>query len=500
MSTFHRPFPTLALAVVRTILIRALCLAIVPGVFLAPGLRADDWPQWMGPQRDGVWRETGLLDRLPTNGPTVIWRAAVNRGYCGPAVAGGRVYLLDRVQGKPPERKPGDRSLPSIPGNERVLCVDAATGRTLWEHTYDCNYRISYPSGPRATPLVSGGRVHTLGAMGDLRCLNATNGAVLWKRDLATDYAGEPPVWGYAAHPLLEGDRLICTVGGTNSAVVAFDAATGRELWRALTAREIGYAPPIAHTIAGRRQVIVWHPDGVAGLDPATGQTLWTHAYPVGGKPQRPEVTIAMPRLAGSRLFLTSFYQGSLLLDLGTPEPSVVWNRRSRKKSEFEEGLHTTMCTPVIRDGQIYGFCGFGELRCLDLATGDRRWESREATTLPGTNAAPSLFGHAFIVEQGDRHWLWNDQGELILARLRPEGYSELGRARLLPTIEHTRGRDVLWCPPAFAGRRMYVHNGRELICVSLAATDAGTNLPTTDSKLEPAAATPAQPAVPPRA
>jgi outer membrane protein assembly factor BamB len=428
--------------------------------------RADDWPQWMGPQRDGIWRETNLLERLPAGGPPILWRTNVQRGYSGPAVVGDRLFIIDRLQGKAPERKPGERSLPVIPGNERVLCLDAHTGARIWDYTYDCAYRISYPAGPRATPLVAGGRVYALGAMGDLLCLDTKDGRVVWQRQFLKDFTEEPPVWGYAAHPLLDGDRLICLVGGTNSAVVAFHKDTGRELWRALHTREIGYAPPVIYTVGEQRQLIIWHPDGVAGLAPETGRVLWTNAYPIGGKPQRPEVTIAMPRLAGTQLFLSSFYQGSLLLDIGAPEPRVVWNRRSKRKSEFEEGLHTTMCTPVIRDRHIFGVCGFGEFRCLDLATGDRRWESYQPT-----EGKKSLFGQVFIVEQAGRYWLWNDQGELILARLSPSGYEEISRAKLLPTIEHTRGRDVLWCHPAFAHRRLYVHNGQELICVSLDAS-----------------------------
>jgi len=445
----------------------AVCLTSV-----GSAVHADDWPQWMGPQRDGVWREAGVIEKLPTNGPAVVWRTNVNRGYSGPAVVGDRLFMLDRLQSKPPERKPGERTLPVITGNERVLCLDARTGVKIWEHAYDCAYRISYPAGPRATPLVAGGRVFTLGAMGDLLCLETQDGKVVWRRELLKDFTDEPPVWGYAAHPLLDGDRLICLVGGTNSAVVAFHKDTGKELWRALDTREIGYAPPVIYTVGGKRQLIIWHPDGVVGLTTETGKVLWTHPYPVGGKPQRPEVTIAMPRLVGMKLFLSSYYQGSLLLDLAGSEPTVAWNRRSKRKSEFDEGLHTTMCTPVIRDGHLYGMCGFGELRCLDLANGNRKWE-----TFAPTEGKKSLFGQVFIVEQAGRYWMWNDQGELILTKLNPQGYEEISRAKLLPTIEHTRGRDVLWCHPAFANRRAYMHNGQELICVSLAATNTPANL-----------------------
>src|SRR6266568_7817214 len=169
--------------------------------------QADDWPQWLGPQRDGVWREAGILEKLPEGGPKVLWRVTVNAGYCGPAVADGWVFLMDRVAGRMPERKRGDRSVAQVPGNERVLCLDARSGAKLWEHTYDCPYRIDYPAGPRATPVVAGGRVFALGAMGDLRCLNAADGKLIWAVNFVTTLQAEVPTWGWAAHPLLAGER-----------------------------------------------------------------------------------------------------------------------------------------------------------------------------------------------------------------------------------------------------------------------------------------------------
>ncbi|MEK7677771.1 MAG: PQQ-binding-like beta-propeller repeat protein [Verrucomicrobiota bacterium] len=426
---------------------------------------ADDWPQWMGPRRDGVWRENGIVRRFPTNGPPVLWRRPIHGGYSGPAVVGHRLFLMDRKAGQMAERKKGDNSLPQIPGNERVLCLDARNGQTVWEHSYDCPYRIDYPAGPRTTPVIADGKVFTLGAMGDLLCLSADEGKVLWSRHLLRDYqlAG-PPLWGWAGHPLLDGERLICLAGGTNSAVVAFHKETGQEIWRALTAVEIGYAPPVIYTINGQRQLIIWHPDAVNGLEPETGQLLWSQPYPVEGKPQRPEVTIAMPRLEGDRLFVSSFYHGSLLLQIGADGAKVAWNRHSSSKSVMNDGLHTVLGTPFLKEGFIYGICGFGELRCLDMQTGERRWE-----TYAATGGQKGFFANVFIIEHEDRAFLWNDQGELLLARLRPEGFAEISRAKLLDPVENTRGRDVLWCHPAFANRCAYMHNGKELICVSLA-------------------------------
>jgi len=428
-------------------------------------LFADDWPQWMGPGRDGVWRETGIVENLPTNQLPVKWKVPVNAGYVGPAVVSNRLFLMDRKAGTAGPRKTGERASGEVPGNERVVCLDTATGDKVWEHSYDRPYRISYPAGPRATPIVSGDRIYTLGAMGDLKCLKASDGSPIWHHDLAKEYTGgEVQAWGWAAHPLLKDDLLYCLVGGSNSAVVAFEAATGKERWRALTTRETGYAPPMIYTIAGKPTLVVWHPEAIAGLDPATGDVRWQQTYPIVGKLQRPEVTIATPRFDGRRLFITSFYHGATLLEPSADSVRVLWNRKSSRQSEMNDGLHTTMCTPLLKGGFLYGVCGFGELRCLGVATGDRRWESLDAV-----GGEQGLFAHAFLIEQGDRTWLWNDHGELILAKLNPMGYFELGRSKLLETVENTRGRDVLWCHPAFAGRRMYVHNGRELICVDLA-------------------------------
>lgn len=429
---------------------------------------ADTWPQWLGPNHDGVWRESGIVNKFPTNGPPVRWKVPVNKGYCGPAVVGDRLYMMDRLPGAPYVRKPGDKTIPAAAGNERVLCLNAATGEKVWEYTYDCPYRIGYPAGPRATPVVAGGRVFTLGAMGDLLCLDEKEGKVIWEHHLLKDYElADPPTWGYAAAPLLEGQKLVCMVGGTNTAVVAFDKDTGKELWRALTTYEIGYAPPSIQEIAGKRQLLIWHPEALVGLELETGKTLWTQKYPAAGKPQRPEVTIATPRVQDSRIFVSSFYHGSLLVEVtNTPfGAQVAWDRHSTNESHFESGIHTVMCTPIWKGGYIYGVCGKGELRCLDALTGDRVWESDAAM-----GGKLGYFGNAFLVEHEDSVFIWNDQGELILGKLSPKGFEEISKAKLLETIENTRGREVQWCHPAFANRCAYVHNGKELICVSLEA------------------------------
>jgi outer membrane protein assembly factor BamB len=304
--------------------------------------------------------------------------------------------------------------------------------------------------------------------MGDLRCLDAATGALVWSRNFRTDFGlKRAPVWGWSSSPLLEGDRLYCLVGGDGSAVVCFDAGTGHEIWRALSTEEIGYAPLLMHDVHGKKQLIVWHTEAVVGLEPATGDVFWSQDYPPEGERQRPEVSIAAPRMIGSdRLLLITFYHGAMLLKLpaGEGKPDLLWNHKSPKLMQPAVGLHTVMCTPVVKGNHIYGVCGHGELRCLELDTGKRVWE-----TLAAVNHKRGLFAHAFLVEQADRFWIYNDQGDLILARLTPLGYEEIGRKHLLDTTLATRGRNVTWCHPAFANRCAYVRNDKELVCVSLA-------------------------------
>src|SRR5882672_4440335 len=182
-------------------------VALGLGVFsiTIAALHADDWPQWLGPQRDAVWRETGIIEKFPTNGLKFRWRVAIGGGYSGPAVAKGRVYVMDRQLAKGAANPSSPWGRGEIPGNERVLCLNEADGKILWQHEYECPYTVSYASGPRVTPSVHDGRVYTLGAEGNLLCLDAEKGAVLWSRDFKKEFGIKTPVWGFAGHPLVDG-------------------------------------------------------------------------------------------------------------------------------------------------------------------------------------------------------------------------------------------------------------------------------------------------------
>jgi outer membrane protein assembly factor BamB len=446
-----------------------ILLSLFAGVSLAAATpsEAADWSQWLGNERDGVWHESGLLDKFPEGGPDVIWRVPVGAGYSGPAVVGEHVYVMDREQRGDEPDQPPPSGAKGIPGSERVLCLSAADGQVVWKYEYDCPYTISYPTGPRTTPLVHEGRVYTLGAMGDLACLNADDGTVQWSENLLAKYRAEVPIWGCAAHPLLDGDLLYCLVGGKESAVVALDKDTGQEVWKALGSIEVGYSPPMIYEIDGRRQLIIWLSEAIYGLDPTTGQQLWRQDYPEHGPPQRPAVNIITVKNIGNLLYLSTFYHGPLMVKveaLAAPHASVAWSGEGRRKNRTE-GPHCLMASPVFKDGFGYAVGREGELRCFRTDNGEELWQSYAPVV-----GKPADCGTVFIVPQGERSVLFNDQGELILAHLSPEGYREIDRARILEPVTAARGRQVVWSHPAFARRCVFARNDEELVCVSMAA------------------------------
>jgi outer membrane protein assembly factor BamB len=431
--------------------------------------RADDWPQWLGPQRDGVWREKDIVDRFPVKGPPVRWRAPVGGGYAGPAVAGDRVYLTDRILDSGVKDPTNLFARASSPGKERILCLEEATGKVLWQHSYSVKYEISYPCGPRCTPLVREGRVYCLGAMGHLVCLDAQTGQVHWSKNLPQDYKARIPLWGYAAHPMLDGDKLICLVGGDDSVVVAFEAASGKEKWRALSFErgqtELGYCPPMLIEAGGTRQLIIWHPEAVNSLDPETGKVYWSQKFRLNAN-----MAIATPQLAGDLLLVSAFYNGSMMLRLSrdTPAAKLVWQGQGRGETPNRtDTLHSVMATPFIRDGFIYGVCSYGELRCVRAADGERIWEDLRAT---GRQKEPvERWANAFLTPQNDRWFLFNEKGDLIIARLSPRGYDEIDRTHLLEPTGRALERHVVWSHPAYAHKCIFVRNDKEIVCASLA-------------------------------
>lgn len=411
---------------------------------------ADDWPQWRGPKRDGVWREDGIIEKFSSDQVPIKWSVPISSGYSGPTVAGGRVFVTDRVV-EPKQI-------------ERVLCFDEKDGTPLWDFSYDCLYAgVSYTAGPRASVTIDGARAYSLGTMGHMYCFDCEDGTVKWYKDLDAEYEIEMPTWGIAAAPLIEGDLIIVQIGGADDAcIVALDKHTGRERWHALGDRA-SYAAPIMIEQANRRVLVCWTGDNVVGLDPTSGEVYWKHPY----KPSRMVIAIATPVVHNDRLFVTSFYDGSLMLKLNEDRLSVeqVW-RRAGPDERQTDSLHSIISTPYLAGDYVYGVDSYGELRCLDAKTGDRIWEDLTATS-------NVRWGNIHMVQNGDKMWMFNELGELIIGRLSPDGFDEISRAKLVePTTDQLRRRDqgVCWAHPAYANRHVFARSDKELVCASLAA------------------------------
>ena len=449
---------------------RVVCL--ITAAVAPAAARADDWPQWLGPRRDAVWREAKVVTAIPAAGLPVKWRVPLEGGYSGPAVADGRVYVMDYVRRSGElSNAPNDRTI--LEGSERIVCLDAATGKLLWKHEYDRPYSISYAAGPRCTPTVADGKVYALGAEGNLLCLDARTGAVLWSKDFTQEYGAPVPIWGFCGHPLVEGDLLVCLAGGPGSVAVAFDKDTGAERWRALSASESGYCPPTIIEAAGRRQLVIWDADNLSALDPQSGAVLWSQPLkPLYG------MSIMAPQVAdtaqGRVLFASGIGRVGALYRLAADAPAaeLVW------RGEPKSAVYCANSTPFIAGDTLYGVdCDTGALTAVALADGRRLWESLAPTT---GGDRRGRHGTAFLVRQaaaGDddppgtvRTWIFTETGDLVLARLSPERYEELGRMHVVDPTNECFGRDVVWSHPAFAGGCIFVRNDRELVCVSASA------------------------------
>jgi len=397
---------------------------------LASMTLAEDWPRWRGPRGDGSWRAPRLKAAWPKTLPRK-WRTPIGGGYAGISVSDERVYTMDR-QVQPRE-------------TERVICCQAGTGRILWTHSYPVSYgKLEYGSGPRAAPTVHRGRIYTLGALGDLFCLDARTGHQVFECSLQKRFAGRLPTWGYAASPLIIGRTVIVQPGGLNGrSIVALDARNGRTLWQSLSDKA-AYATPLVIDVAGHPQLVVWTPSHVRGLDPATGKPLWAIPYKV-----TMGVAIASPAISGDLLLVSGYWEGTRAIRLS---PDGRTARLAWSENRFLRGF---MSQPLLKDGHAYMLDKQYGVSCFELATGKKLWDDKNRTTPRNRNPQVSLVW----LEGTDRALALNDQGELVLMELAPSGRRELARTRIVgPT----------WSHPAFAGTAVYARSDTELVRVEL--------------------------------
>ena len=387
---------------------------------------AADWPQWLGPSRDGVYRGEDLADSWPKSGPPVLWRKKVGHGFSNPVVSQGRLILFHRR------------------GNKEVVeALDAKTAEPVWTFDYPTSYRDSFgfDPGPRASPAVDGGRVYTFGAEGVLHCLDFESGKKLWRIDTHDRFGAGKGFFGAACSPLVYENVVFLNVGGRNgTGFVAFDAGTGDVLWTA-TDDEASYSSPVAATLLGAPRILFFTRKGLAGADPETGEIAFQLRWRARS---RASVNAATPLVIGESIFLSASYgTGAVLLQVSGGELQKLWSS--------DDVLSNHYATSVYHDGYLYGYHGRQEygpsLRCVELATGKVRW-SKDA------------FGAGTVTAAGDRLFLMREGGQLVLAEASPESFRPISKAQILS--------DTVRAYPAMAGGLFYARSKNTLVCVNL--------------------------------
>ncbi|VTS06304.1 PQQ-binding-like beta-propeller repeat protein [Tuwongella immobilis] len=422
----------------------ATAILMILLVIGAPATRAEDWPKWRGPRGDGTWNGPKLPEQWPQSGLKPAWKVPIGGGYAGISVADGRVLTMD-VQ------------LDGTQQVERVVALSLADGKLLWEHRTPVKYGNlgGYANGPRAAPTIHGDRVYTLGAVGHAACLEVATGKVVWQRDLVKEVQAEVPTWGFAASPVIDGDKVYLHVAAKpNGCILALNRHTGREIWRSLP-DPAGYCTPILIDAPSGPMMIVWTPEFIRGIDPADGKPLWKVPYPITYG-----VSIATPIYRDGILFITGYWDGSKAIRLG-PKPTdfeLIWEDR--------RNLRGLMAQPLERNGIVYTIDKGNGLTAFDLKTGRKRWDDENSMTPAGRNPHAS-----FVWLNGsDRILSLNSRGELILGRLSPEGFQEQSRTQVLS--------GAVWSHPAFAGKFLIARNDGgerptatgpyELVCIPL--------------------------------
>jgi len=408
---------------------RAFVKLLPSGVFVAIlGLRAcaSDWPQFLGPTRNGIYSGTNLAESWPKEGPPLIWQKKVGQGFSGPIVANGKLILFHRLE---------DR--------ETVECLDAQSGKRLWSFDYPTAYRDDFGSDEvaRATLACAEGGGYAFGAEGILHCRDLDTGKKLWSVEGGKQFRAPKGFFGIACSPLVEGKAVLLNIGGADGAgVVAFEITTGKVLWQA-TDDEASYSAPVAATIRGKRQALVLTRDGLVSINAVNGGIFFRFTW---RPPMHASVTAAVPLVIDDLIFLSASYgAGAVLLRVSNDKPENVWSA--------DDVLSNHYATSVHHDGFLYGFDGRQEqgcnLRCVELKTGKIRW-SRDR------------FGAGTILLAGDQLLILSEKGELIRALASPTEFKPSVRAQILPVQVRAH--------PALANGLFYARSPDKLVCVDL--------------------------------
>ena len=398
---------------------------------------ASDWPQWRGPDKDGISRETGLLKEWPDGGPQVLWRVPLGEGFSGISVVDKRIY-----------------SMFSEGDDEFVICLNASNGEEIWRFRSDSNYIESMGgNGPRATPTIDGELLFTVTAQGKLYALNTENGEKVWSHDLKGEFGSKIPRWGTCTSPLVEGDLLLVEVGGTDGkSIVAFDKKNGDVVWSSHT-DILGYSSPIAVTIGGIRQIIVFTGTQLVSVSPENGRLYWTYPWQT-----EYDVNAATPVfIPPDKIFISSGYgKGAAVVQvsvMASTESNAEEDEGEKSRAEIQveqiwknEKMKNHFATSVLHDDYLYGFDN-AILKCIDASTGMEKWKTR------GYGKGTLMLADAHLI-------ILSDRGKLGLAEATPSGYIEVTSAEIL--------NGLCWTVPTLANGKLYARNEKEMVCLDI--------------------------------
>ena len=399
-------------------------------------LRAADWPQWRGPQRNGISSETGLLAEWPKEGPQLVWQVKdIGSGYSTPAVVGDRLYLLSS-QGT---------------NDEFVQALDAKDGKQVWSQRIgkvgNPDQQPNYPAA-RSTPTVDGEWLFAFGSDGDLACLERATGKVRWQKNVRQDYGGQPGIWAYSESPLIDGEAVVCTPGGSNATLVALSKKTGDLIWKCAVPgdEQAAYTSALVIEVGGVRQYIQMVQKGLVGVEAKTGKLLWRYNRTAKGSP----AVIPTPVADGDFI-----YSGGAMAGGGGVRLKAGGGAFEAEQVYFSPKLPTSVGGAVKVGEYLYGTSAAG-LLCLEFTTGTVKWDDRSV-------------GAASLCCADGRLYLHGENGEVALVEATPEAYHEKGRFK--PTDPPDRGASKAWAYPVVANGRLYIRDIGTLWCYDVKAS-----------------------------
>jgi outer membrane protein assembly factor BamB len=408
-------------------------LGIVVGVVVACIiLSAADWPQWLGSERNGISHETGLRKEWPKDGPKLLWEMKeIGFGYSTPSVVGDRLYLL------------GNKDL----DNEFVEAREVKDGSPAWSTRLG---KVGEPKqapnlpAARSTPTVVGDQLYALGSDGDLACLETATGKIVWHKNVRTDFAGKPGRWAYSESPLVDGDALVCTPGGSQATVVALNKNTGDVIWKCAVpgGDQAGYASLVMSDAAGVKQYVQFLQNGVVGVDAKTGKFLWRYDRTAKGSP----ANIPTPVVHDSYVYSGTGYSGAGLVKLKGDSNGV-----SAEQVYYDRNLPKSIGGAIYLDGNLYGTNPQG-LLCVDFTTGKVRWKDKSIGAAALCYADGCLYPHG-------------ENGEVALVEATPDAYHEKGRFSPSDQPKHTQMMQKAWVYPVVANGRLYIRDWDRLWC-----------------------------------